>query len=134
MTIKLQPAGAVRGRLVDDHAQPLADFKFNGEGVPSENFGDAKLRIGTDADGKFEIRGLLPGRKYTIMAYGGTQGGDLKIDPIEAGQIKDLGDVKLSPPQINGMFVAPQPAPEPKPNDAANLKAELDAPRRMMMW
>jgi beta-lactamase regulating signal transducer with metallopeptidase domain/uncharacterized GH25 family protein len=122
LTIKLQPAGAVRGRLVDDRSQPLADLKFNGEGVPSENFGDAKLRIGTDADGKFEIRGLLPGRRYTIMAYGGTLGGDLTIDPIEAGQTKDLGDVKLAPPQINGMFIAPQPAPEPKQKD--DTKAE----------
>ena len=124
LTIKLQPAGGVRGRLVDDQAQPLADFKFNGEGVPSENFGDAKLRIGTDTDGKFEIRGLLPGRKYSVDVYGGIQGGNFAIDPVEAGQTKDLGDVKLAPPQINGMVIAPRPSPEPKSKD--DTKAEGD--------
>jgi hypothetical protein len=62
------------------------------------------LRLQTDKDGRFEIRGLVPGHKYTagvtgtdIMngrRYTAERGLIFTDVTIEAGQTKDLGDLR----------------------------------------
>lgn len=103
LTIKLGPAGAIRGRLVDDSGNPITGIELAGEGVPSENYGNAELRIGTDKDGRFHIRGLIPGRKYTVEGSGSRRYyGRVLVDvTVEAGQTKDVGDVKFQPPDAS---------------------------------
>ncbi len=70
LTVTLAKAGRVRGRLLDKDGAPIVGVELLGEGVPGENFGNAKLRRNTDENGQFEIRGLIPGRTYTVNAYG----------------------------------------------------------------
>ncbi len=109
LTIKLQPAGAVRGRLVDHSGKPMTGISLRGEGVPSENYGNADLRIGTGQDGRFHIRGLIPGRKYTVEASGNRRYyGRILIDmTVEAGQTKDVGDVTFQPPDASRLRAKP---------------------------
>ena len=107
--VKLQPAAAARGLLVDGQQRPITNCLIQGVGVPSENFGEADPHP-ADADGRFEIHGLVPGRKYTLIADGGMAKGfpglgNAVIDVDAApGQIKNLGDVTLQKPE------SPKPA------------------------
>ena len=54
-----------------------------------------------DAQGRFKVRGLLPGIKYTFHAYHDDVGGRYFMDKLatvslEAGKTaKDLGDLRL---------------------------------------
>jgi len=103
LTITLQPAGSIHGRLVDDSGKPMSGMSLTGEGVPGENYGNAALRLGTDQNGRFHIRGLIPGRKYTVDGRGNRKYGRVLIDVTgEAGQTKDVGDVTLQrpPPRV----------------------------------
>lgn len=110
LIIKLEPAGAIRGRLVDDSGKPISGITLAGEGVPSENYGNAALRIGTDEDGRFHIRGLIPGRKYTVEGRGNRKYGRVLVDAtVEAGQTKDVGDVTLQQPDRSRLRAKPEP-------------------------
>ena len=108
LTVTLQPAGSLRGRLVDGSGAPLAGVVLSGDGVPGESYGDASLRLGTDEDGRFLVRGLIPGRRYTIVGSRGMTFGPLLIDiAVEAGQTKDVGEVTLNPPDMSKLLPAP---------------------------
>jgi hypothetical protein len=64
--------------------------------VPGENYGDASLRLGTDENGRFHIRGLIPGRTYTVVGMGERIYGRVLTEvSVEPGTTKDVGDVKL---------------------------------------
>jgi len=96
LTIKLQPTGSVRGRLLDEQGDRLAGVMLTGAGIAGDNFGETKFRLATDAEGRFLIRGLLPGREYTVMARSDAVFGRALVDvTVEAGQTKDVGDVTL---------------------------------------
>jgi beta-lactamase regulating signal transducer with metallopeptidase domain/protocatechuate 3,4-dioxygenase beta subunit len=96
LTVTLRPAGGVRGRLVGDSGAPLPRIVLRGEGVPGENYGDASLRLGTDENGRFHIRGLIPGRTYTVVGMGERIYGRVLTEvSVEPGTTKDVGDVKL---------------------------------------
>ena len=106
--VQMQPTGGVQGRLVDEDGAPLAGFVLRGNGVPNENFGNVELRLGTDEEGRFLIRGLLPGRKYTVTAESGRQSGMILRDVVvEAGETKDVGSVTLQPPAESVVFSSP---------------------------
>lgn len=101
---RLGPAGSIRGRLVNEKGAAIAGVPLYGSGVPGENYGDASRRLGTDEQGQFHIRGLLPGRKYTVEALGGR----VLIDAtVEAGQTKDVGEVVLQPPDRAKVLPSP---------------------------
>jgi hypothetical protein len=97
LEIKLQPAGSLRGRLLNDKGSPWPGIKLFGNGVPGENYGNTSLRLETDKDGRFLIHGLVPGRIYAILGRSDRIWGVLKDLTVEAGETKDLGDVKLNP-------------------------------------
>ncbi len=59
--ITLQPAGTVRGRLVDKQGVALTSARFVSESIPEDNSGDTSLRNTTDKDGRFELRGVVSG-------------------------------------------------------------------------
>jgi beta-lactamase regulating signal transducer with metallopeptidase domain len=94
LAVTLQPAGSLSGRLIDDKGVPMPGTKLSGEGVPGENYGNTSLRLETDKDGRFLIRGLVPGREYTILTQREMILGVLPEQTAEAGK-KDVGDVKL---------------------------------------
>lgn len=109
LATRLEPAGAIRGRLLDTYGAPLSGIRLRGEGVPDDNSGDTHLRLSTDDAGRFEIRGLIPGRKYTVEGDGDGISGRVLVDAtVEASKTKDVADVTLQPPE---------PATELKPAD-----------------
>jgi hypothetical protein len=102
LVLKLQPWGAVAGRLISSDGEPL-----RGVDVMIERFDDKVFDplVGylkdrffqTDKDGKFYIEALVPGMKYTmaVMVKGqfiGFAFDDLQVKP---GETKDLGDVQV---------------------------------------
>jgi RNA polymerase sigma factor (sigma-70 family) len=116
LTVRLEPTGALVGRIVDAAGKPLPGHKvsaflaFNPEsykGVPAElRFNSQSWRplisgdSTTDVTGKFRIEGLVPGLKYLINVTNGTElvpactRDDLTV---EAGKAKDLGELKDKP-------------------------------------
>ena len=57
-----------------------------------------------DAQGRFRIEGLVPGLKYDVRGFlsnrlDGTIFQNLQIGP---GEVKDVGDVKLPPRNMDG--------------------------------
>jgi beta-lactamase regulating signal transducer with metallopeptidase domain/protocatechuate 3,4-dioxygenase beta subunit len=113
LVIKLAPAGSIRGRLVDKQGAALARIELTGEGIPSSRHEGPDYMLATDDDGNFLIRGLIPGRRYTVEGRGGEQYGRLLEDvTVEAGPPKDVGDVTLV-------------RPEPKQNATAKTQSEL---------
>lgn len=115
--VELKPTGGVRGRLVNDAGLPLPGYLLRGEGVPKYKYGDADLRLETDDEGRFLVRGLLPGRKYTLTADPNAwfRGGVVaKGLTVEAGELRDLGDVQL---------VDEAEAPDDEKTDAAQPAA-----------
>ncbi|HEV3137918.1 MAG TPA: M56 family metallopeptidase, partial [Pirellulales bacterium] len=117
LAIKLQPAGSIRGRLLDDDGSPIVRTRLWGDGVPGENFGDANLRLATDDEGRFNVRWLVPGRKYTIEASGDNVSGRVLVDAsVDAPETKDVGDVKLLPREDPVASTSPAPGPSAKTN------------------
>jgi RNA polymerase sigma factor (sigma-70 family) len=117
LVVRLEPSGALAGRLVDAAGKPLAGLKVsamlsfnpeNSKGLPAElRFNGptwSKLINGeatTDEQGKFRIDGLVPGLKYLLNVQkemeflaGYTRDG-LTVEP---GKVQDLGEVKDKPP------------------------------------
>src|SRR5579883_1277428 len=101
LVLKLQPWGAVAGRLVSSDGQPLRGVDVTMRRVGDKLFdplvGYHRTRFfQTDKDGKFHIDALVPGMKYTMRAMhkGRLEGivfEDLQVKP---GETKDLGDVQ----------------------------------------
>jgi RNA polymerase sigma factor (sigma-70 family) len=108
--IKLQPWGAVAGRIVDDEGRARkAMFIGSPDGslnkhsethdiVPGSDWNQG-VRVGDD--GRFLVEGLVPGLKYSATARTGFEAhGDLFVDVIVGpGEVKDLGDLKVQPPK-----------------------------------
>jgi hypothetical protein len=98
VTVKLQPAGTLTGRLVT----PSGDAYTKGE----MRFGIAQRRddvtVGThplraiprDKEGRFRVEGLIPGLKYSlILIPKGSVGKEVIVKP---GATIDLGDVTIN--------------------------------------
>ena len=106
LTIKLEPAGSLNGRLVDDDGRPRAGVQmtcnrpYEGE---DSRFASGSLPdpIQTDADGRFHASGLVPGLKYSLSSWKGRMmtGDAIKDVVVKPGEVKDLGDVKLPEPK-----------------------------------
>lgn len=103
ITARLQPGATITGRLVDEEGRPRAGFALRLSVRPKAG-PDWLLRyfppeqIKTDRDGKFRVESLLPG--YEFRLSNDTDGIDeLSFDGPPSGQTKDLGEVRLGPPQ-----------------------------------
>ncbi|APZ95867.1 M56 family metallopeptidase [Fuerstiella marisgermanici] len=96
LTVTLQSAAAIRGRLVDATGAPVPGVRLWGEGIPGQNNGIEDLRLQTSDDGQFLIRGLVPGYKYNVSGSGNDGVGQILIDTsVEQAGSRDVGDVKL---------------------------------------
>ena len=89
MTVRLQPWGTITGRIVDDDGQPRSGLEVY------------NIRIG--GDGRFRIEGLVPGRKYEAAAVEGSRGIGVAFHDVTVapGEVKDLGDLKVTTPRRN---------------------------------
>jgi RNA polymerase sigma factor (sigma-70 family) len=115
MTVRLEPLGAIAGRILDAKGRPWAglnvlviatvkDKSYPPElhWVPSSWFKLTRFEMKTDRDGKFRFDGLVPGLKYELFAAEG----QIVIQPevalpyraddltVESGKTKELGDLK----------------------------------------
>jgi RNA polymerase sigma factor (sigma-70 family) len=102
LDVRLQPAGTVTGRLVDDEGQPRTGVTVNvnfGEGQFGSRFYTTFMNRPVGSDGRFRIEGLIPAVKYDIGARtGNTMLGGLGLGlTLRPGEIRDLGDVKIQP-------------------------------------
>ena len=147
MTVTLQPAGSVRGRLVDEQGEPLPDMLLTawrpvlvpvatasaGQPQPAptpppDRFG--RYEHATDSDGRFEIAGLAPGVEYHLSAHSSQRApvvpgspprpyGPLnKVIKVNEGETLDLGDVGIVKQGENG------------PNQTSTSTAERTAPTK----
>ena len=101
LEIKLKPAGAVTGQVVDEAKDPLAGARItllnriamNGRGFMLRSMGQP---IQTDKQGKFRISGMIDGELYTIRceyeSHGTMTDNNLKG---EAGHVIDKGVIVL---------------------------------------
>jgi hypothetical protein len=100
VTVQLERAGAVIGRLVDADGKPRPDAGLGIYFVRKDNDSTAThlpVQIRTDRAGRFCVEGLAPGVVYQIIAWRrGTIADRLSIQP---GETRDLGDVKGKPSQ-----------------------------------
>jgi RNA polymerase sigma factor (sigma-70 family) len=96
LTIKLEPCGSVRGRMVDGDGQPIANMPLNFGSEMGVSRGPT-----TDKEGRFSFEGLIPGLHFDISGVppGATyqQSRGWAFGVVKQGESKDLGDVKAEP-------------------------------------
>jgi hypothetical protein len=103
LTVRLQPAGTVTGRLLDDDGRLRTGVNI------IVNYTERKFGPGyywpevsptLDQDGRFRIEGLVPGMAYDLgLRVGGTTflGDFAKGLTLQSGESRDLGDVRFPP-------------------------------------
>ncbi len=110
VTIRLQPWGAVAGRIVDAEGAPRKGMELRSLGGSNPDRtdvngilpeGDRAGGIVLGADGRFRVEGLVPGLRYGGTAVEGfVTIGDLFEGVIVApGEVRELGDLKVIPPK-----------------------------------
>jgi hypothetical protein len=119
LELKLVPAGAITGRIVDEDGQPLAEARLHLKmyepnrrmNLPHgpRTFWPCNETFTTDAMGRFRAEGFVPGVATDIsvadpnaqasFAYLPTldTGGALRNLAVPPGQVRDIGDVKAAP-------------------------------------
>ena len=105
--IKLEPWGAITGRLVDRAGKPRAQVSFQTRDPEANAFNPAYGTLPgggstTDGAGRFRVEGLVPGQKYSAIVpaqdpadESGTVFDEIVLFP---GETKDLGDVRAGLP------------------------------------
>jgi RNA polymerase sigma factor (sigma-70 family) len=104
LTVRLEPAGTITGRLVDADGQPrpgvsfLIFFEKKDDGSVARHFPE---RVKTDREGRFRVEGLAVGLRYQIIEAGKPPNIGVAVVAtrlsVRAGESKDLGDVKARP-------------------------------------
>jgi hypothetical protein len=101
ITVRLEPAGAVTGRLVDEDGQPRPGVDLGIYFVRKDTDYVAlhiPEQIKTDSEGRFRVEGLAPGVVYQINLAGKlpnrTIGSVAPRVSVKSGEVKNLGDVK----------------------------------------
>jgi protocatechuate 3,4-dioxygenase beta subunit/5-hydroxyisourate hydrolase-like protein (transthyretin family) len=100
LSVRLEPAGSVQGRIVDDAGLPIADAQiYTGKakddvGSGSNVFPDTQ-KVFTDDDGRFTLKGLAPGVKYSARSgrHGLYLGTIFQNITVASRETKDLGDL-----------------------------------------
>ncbi len=99
ITVKMEPWGTVTGRVLDSDGKPIGKqrviVRATDEGVDRYHFGDS------NAAGRFEATGLIPGLTYRIQGkvnkpgFVAIDGGVLPPLTLKPGESLDLGDVRV---------------------------------------
>jgi RNA polymerase sigma factor (sigma-70 family) len=117
LEVKLVPAGAITGRLVDEDGQPFAGAGLNvtmfdlnrRTNLPSgfRTFWPSNQTFTADAQGRFRVEGFVPdvstdvgihaaNRPPDLVFGSDLDGGDaLRRLTLDSGEVRDLGDVKV---------------------------------------
>ena len=105
ISVKLQPTATITGRLVDENGRPRAGLPL----AVTQDLGNARFdrftdRAPTDADGRFRLRGLVPGVSYTLEILKNNEKnfsdralGYLRKTrwTVKPGETQDWGDVQI---------------------------------------
>ena len=67
LTVQLDPCVTIRGRLVDGHGKPITGASIRVRPLPGGDFSPELKPTATDADGRFEHKGVLPGTTYNVI-------------------------------------------------------------------
>jgi RNA polymerase sigma factor (sigma-70 family) len=105
LTVRLEPSGALTGRLVTLQGDPVAGARVACEAILKEKgqtLHPTALDVRTGKDGRFRIEGLKPGLKYGLGVTTGSYGreivgGEPKDLTIQAGETKNLGELRVKP-------------------------------------
>jgi RNA polymerase sigma factor (sigma-70 family) len=101
--VKMQPAAAVIGRVLDAVGKPLAGMEISiqfSEAEPDQLIRQELLggRWGnlttSDADGRFRLAGLFPGLEFQVFSgHPGHRSVAVSFEPVtlKAGEVRDLG-------------------------------------------
>jgi hypothetical protein len=100
LTIKLQSCGSISGRIVDHEGRPVADMAVHVMGNALRVIGEAGggyHRATTDKDGRFHVKGLVPGQTYAVqeMGYRPSFPRFFTEVVVKTGEHKDVGDIKM---------------------------------------
>ena len=97
LEVKLVPAGAITGRLLDDDGLPWAGatlrvWMSDPDRPPSLGFGCAfGEKVTADAQGRFRVEAFVPGVETEVTIHGGNA---LQKPALKSGEVRNLGDVK----------------------------------------
>jgi RNA polymerase sigma factor (sigma-70 family) len=93
LVVRLQPWGALAGRLLSADGKPLAGVRvsLSYPSLPRPGMPGPPKQVLTDTGGRFRIEGLLPGLKHELTLG---SSGTLKDLSAAAGQTRELGDVR----------------------------------------
>ena len=117
LRVQLQPWGTITGRLVDAQGKPLADMVMQQNKLPMSLWQEdpngrshyLDLNHVTDREGRFHIEGLAAGITYGPWWIFDPQAHKLMDQvtadlAVEAGQTKDVGDLKTASPFTTHQF------------------------------
>jgi RNA polymerase sigma factor (sigma-70 family) len=102
VTVHLQKCATITGRLVDEDGLPCVAWIMGSihPGQLNNGVGIGNLNGTMDKDGRFRIEGVVPGLKVALWAGKTYYQFDQKLIPeltLQAGEVKDLGDLKRKP-------------------------------------
>jgi hypothetical protein len=113
VTFRLEPYGALTGRILDAEGKPCAGLKVTSQASlerADDKENSIELRLGilelpgtastTDKDGRFRIEGLVPGLKYVLNVREGKEnvpGYSREEFTAESGRTRDLGNLVSRP-------------------------------------
>jgi RNA polymerase sigma factor (sigma-70 family) len=104
LTLRLEPWGALTGRLIDDQDKPVAGviLRLHYPDLPRPGFLWQDLEFRTDSQGRFRVECLLPGLKHGLSVVGDAKRALTPTAPeklnnlsVQAGEVMDLGDVRV---------------------------------------
>jgi hypothetical protein len=120
--ITLRPGGTIAGRVLDQEGHPMPNVDISGSWgslrVSAGHLADIERNRGmmvpsgpgqyfsTDADGRFEVKGIIPRFKYTGFVMVPRRFGNRLLPErltvftdvtVKAGETKQLGDMRLEP-------------------------------------
>jgi hypothetical protein len=108
LTVRLQPWGAATGRLVGADGRPVTDARILlvCPSLPPPGLQPLAGVARTDAEGRFRVEGLSPGLKYDLQVRRGDAKSEVILSAGDAakgvsaasGEVKDLGDVRVTAP------------------------------------
>jgi protocatechuate 3,4-dioxygenase beta subunit len=100
--------GSVRGRVLDSDGSPVPDAFIRHQLMTATGFSSTDAAVLTDADGGFEIDGLLAATPYRIGAFR-RGGGEAVVEGAEAGDVVTLILVDMA--ELAGQVLAPSGSP-----------------------
>lgn len=115
LDVRLEPCAPLTGRIVDPDGRGIAGAWVYVT-LSVANWGQTPLcdeQVRTDSNGRFEIRAVPPGRRYTIHAYARGYGGQDAVADVKTAAALDVGSVTLprASLSVTGRVLDPQGNP-----------------------